>query len=158
MDARAGADVEDVVGLADRLLVMFDDDYRVALVAQVLQRREQPVIVALVQADGGLVEDVEDAGEARADLGGQPDTLAFAAREGPGVAAEREVFEAHVVQETQAFADFLEDRAGDLVLLLAELGGHGLAPGQASRIDICTTWPTCRRSAIFTASASSRRR
>jgi hypothetical protein len=87
MDARAGADVEDVVGLADRLLVMFHHDDRVALVAQVLQRREQPVVVALVQADGRLVEDVEDAGQAGADLGGEPDALALAARQRAGVAA-----------------------------------------------------------------------
>jgi hypothetical protein len=38
MHAGAGADVEDVIGLADRLLVMLDHDHRVALVAQVLQR------------------------------------------------------------------------------------------------------------------------
>jgi hypothetical protein len=157
MDARAGADVEDVIGLADRLLVMFDDDHRVALVAQVLQRRQQPVIVALVQADGGLVEHVEHAGQARADLGGQPDALALAARERAGVAAERQVFEPHVVQEAQPLADLLQDRAGDLVLLLAERGGHVLAPGigLADRHlhDLAHV-----QAAIFTASASGRRR
>jgi hypothetical protein len=143
MDAGAGADVEDVIGLADRLLVMFDDDHRVALIAQVLQRRQQPVIVALVQADGGLVEHVEHAGQARADLGGEPDALAFAARERAGVAAERQVFEAHIVQEpSRSRISFRMARAISF-FCSAELGGHGLAPGSASRIDICTTSPTC---------------
>ena len=46
-----------------------------------LQRVEQLVVVALVQADGRLVEDIQNAHEARADLRGQPDALALAAGE-----------------------------------------------------------------------------
>ena len=65
-----------VVGGADRLLVVLDHDHRVAQVAQALQRVEQPRVVALVQADGRLVQHVEHAHQARADLGGQPDALA----------------------------------------------------------------------------------
>ena len=59
---------------------MFDDDHRIADIAQVFQRVEQAGIVALVQTDRGLVEDVENAGKARANLGGKADTLALAAR------------------------------------------------------------------------------
>ena len=68
-----------MVGGADRALVVLDDDHRVAEVAQPLERRDQLRVVALVQADRGLVEDVEDADEARADLGGQADPLRLAA-------------------------------------------------------------------------------
>ena len=39
--ARAGAEVDDVVGAADRVLVVLDHDQRVALVAELLQRVEQ---------------------------------------------------------------------------------------------------------------------
>ena len=45
----------------------------------------------LVKADGGLVQDVQDAGELAADLGGEADALALAARERGGGAGEREV-------------------------------------------------------------------
>ena len=38
VDAGAGADVDDVVGLHDGVLVVLDDDHRVADVAQVLER------------------------------------------------------------------------------------------------------------------------
>ncbi len=79
MDAGGRADVDDIVGGQDRVLVMLDHDDRVAEVAQVLQRVEQAGIVALVQADTGLVEHVEHAGQARADLRRQPDALALAA-------------------------------------------------------------------------------
>ena len=68
--AGAGAHVEHVVCRADRVLVVLDHDHGVALVAQALERVDETVVVALVQADGGLVEDVEHAHEARADLGG----------------------------------------------------------------------------------------
>ena len=80
MDAGGGADVDDIVGMQDGVLVVLDDDHRVADVAQVLQRVEQPGIVALVQADRRLVQHVEHAGQPGADLRGEPDALALAAR------------------------------------------------------------------------------
>ena len=79
MHAGAGADVEHVVGEPDRVLVMLDHDHGIAEVAQPLQRLQQPRVVALVQADRGLVQHVEHAGQPRADLRGEADALAFAA-------------------------------------------------------------------------------
>jgi hypothetical protein len=84
MHAGAGADVDHIVGGADGILVMLDHDDRVAEVAQVLERFQQPGIVALMQADGGLIEHVKHAGQAGADLRGEPDALAFAARQRAG--------------------------------------------------------------------------
>lgn len=128
MRPRAGADVENVIGLPHGLLVMLDHDHRIALVAQVLQSRQQPVIIALVQPDGRLVEHIEHPGQPRSDLARQPDALALASRQGPGIAAEREVFETHIVEKAEPFADLLEDSAGDLVLLHAQVLRHGPAP------------------------------
>ena len=82
-----------------------------------LQRLEQPRVVALVQADRRLVEHIEHAGEAGADLRGEADALALAARQRAGRAREREIIEADVDQEFQPVADFLEHADGDLVLL-----------------------------------------
>ena len=79
VDAGAGAHVDDMVGVADRLLVMLDHQHGVAEAAQALERLEQAVVVLLVEADRGLVEDVEDAREAAADLAGEADALALAA-------------------------------------------------------------------------------
>ena len=58
---------------------MLDDDHRVADVAQLLQRLQQALVVALVQADRWLVEDVHDAGEAGADLRSESNPLRFTA-------------------------------------------------------------------------------
>ena len=82
MLAGSGAEVDDVIGCPHDRLVMFDDDHRVAEVSKALERADQPVIVDRVEADGRLVADVEHAHEARADLGGEADALAFAAGEG----------------------------------------------------------------------------
>ena len=87
MHAGARSDVDHMVGLADRLLVMLDDDDRVSLVAQPLEAVQQPSVVALVQADGGLVQHIKHAGQARSDLAGEADALALAARQRAGVAA-----------------------------------------------------------------------
>jgi hypothetical protein len=54
---------------------MLDHQHGIALIAQVLQRGQQPVIVALVQPDRGFVQHIEHAGQPRADLAGQPDAL-----------------------------------------------------------------------------------
>ena len=91
--------------------------HRVAEVAQALQRLEQPGVVALVQADRRLVEHVEHAGQARADLRGEPDALALAARQRAGGARERQVVEPDIVEEAEPLVDLLQDARGDLALL-----------------------------------------
>ena len=66
-----------------------------------------------VQADGGLVEHVAGAHQARAEAGGELDALGLAAGERGGEAVEGEVFEADVVEELEALADFDQDLVGD---------------------------------------------
>src|SRR5205085_3781093 len=88
MDAGAWAHVDDIIGGADRILVMLDDDHGVAEIAEAAEGDEQPLIVALVEADARLVEHVEHAGEAGADLAGEADALALAAGERAGGAVQ----------------------------------------------------------------------
>ena len=143
--ARAGPEVDHVVGGAHRLLVVLDDDDGVAEVAQLLERGEQPRVVALVQADRRLVEDVQHADEPRADLRRQADALRLAARERLGGAAEREVVEPDVDEEAQPLAHFLEDRAGDLGIepgfAVARAPEPSRRTSSASVIDSSTTSP-----------------
>ena len=51
--ARSGAKIEQVVRLAHGVFVVLDDQHGVAKIAQIDQRRNQPLIVALMQADDG---------------------------------------------------------------------------------------------------------
>ena len=65
-DAGSGAEIDDGVAAAHGFLVVFDDEERVALVAEGDERVEEGGVVARVETDGGFVEDVEDPGEVRA--------------------------------------------------------------------------------------------
>ena len=114
--AGARPHVDEPVGAPHHLLVVLDDDDGVAEVAEPLERPDQPVVVALVQADRRLVEDVEDADELRADLGREPEPLRLAARERRRGAVELEVADADVVEERQPLADLLDDPGADQLL------------------------------------------
>ena len=115
--------VDDEVGRADRLLVVLHHEDGVAEVPQPLERVEEPAVVALVEPDAGLVEDVEHADQARADLGREADALPLAARQRGGGAVERQVVEPDVGQEAQPLADLLEHAARDLGVPLGQRQG-----------------------------------
>ena len=114
--AGARADVDDPVGDPDGVLVVLDHDQGVAELLEPDQRLDQPVVVALVQADGRLVEHVEDADQAGTDLGGEPDPLRLAAAQRARGPVQREVVETDVEQEVQPLLDLLEHPLADLAL------------------------------------------
>ena len=118
--AGARSDVHHPVGLVDGVLVMLHDDQGVAEVPEPGECLDQAAVVPLVQADRGLVEDVQHAHEAGADLGGQPDALGFAAGQGAGGPLQVQVLESDVEEEGQPGLDFLEDLVGDLGLAAGE--------------------------------------
>ena len=119
--AGAGAEVDDVVGTAHGVVVVLNHQQRIALLAQLFEGVEQGGVVARVQADGRLVEDVEHAAQVAAELGGEADALAFAAAEGGGGAVELQVAEADFLHELQPLADLGQDIAGDGGLGAGEL-------------------------------------
>ena len=82
-----------MVGGADGVLVVFDNDHRIPEIPQAAEGRNEAVVVALVQTDARLVEDIQDTREARADLRGEPDALGLAAGECAALAVELHVAE-----------------------------------------------------------------
>ena len=90
------------VGAADRVLVVLDDDQRVALRLELRQRVEQHAVVARMQADRRLVEDVADAAQVGAELRREPDALRLAAGERRRGAVEREIAEPDLARGTRA--------------------------------------------------------
>ena len=129
--AGPGPDVDDPVGGPDRLLVVLDDEHRVAEVAQPRQGRDELRVVALVEPDRRLVEDVEDAHQGRADLGRQPDPLRLAARQRDARAVERQVVEPDVDQEPEPRDDLLEQLVGDRPLALGQRRRRARSPSGA---------------------------
>src|SRR5437879_8141880 len=114
MPAGTRSQIYDVVSRPNRFLVVLHDQHRVAEVAQLLQRREQTRVVALMQADRRLIEDVQHADQAAADLRREADPLGLSTRERHRRAFEREVIEPDVDEKAQPVGHFLEDGPRDL--------------------------------------------
>ena len=117
---------------------MFDDEDGVAQVAEFFESLDKAGVVALVEADGGLVKDIKDTAEAGANLRGEADTLAFAAGERGGVAIEREVVEADGAEEFKTLDDFAADAVGDERFARgeAELVGGGESAVERERGEV----------------------
>ena len=100
---------------------MLDDEHGVALIAQLAEDVDQPLVVARVQADGRFVEHVQRADQRRAQRGREIDALRLAARQRRRQAIERQVVEADVAQKRQPPRDFLQHLLGDRGFFLAQL-------------------------------------
>ena len=73
--------IDDPVGIPDHILVVFDDNHRITRIAQGLQTADQLNVVALMQPDAGLIQDIEYVDQFRTDLRSQPDPLTLTARQ-----------------------------------------------------------------------------
>ena len=92
--------------------IVLDHHHRVAQVAQAEQRLEQAPIVPLMETDRRLVEDVEDADQAGADLRGEPDALPFPTRQRGGRPIQRQVIQTDVDEKPEPFANFFQECDG----------------------------------------------
>ena len=117
---RARSQVQDPVGGADGFVVMFDHQHGIAQVAQALERAQQAVVVAWVQPDRRLIQHVQHAHQARADLGCQADALRFAAGKRACGALQGQVIQPDIDQEAQPFTDLLQDAFSDGLLAWVE--------------------------------------
>src|SRR5690606_17492107 len=70
-----GAEVEQLIGTADDLTIMLYDQQRVAQVAQLVERPEQPAVIARMQTDRRFIEHIQNAAQPAAHLAGQADAL-----------------------------------------------------------------------------------
>ena len=77
---------------------------------------QQTVIVALMQADARLVQNVKHADERRADLRREPDALRLAAGQRSAFAVKREITEADIFQKAEPRADFFDDFGRNFLL------------------------------------------
>lgn len=129
--ARTGADVDDPVRPPYDVHVVLHDEQRVARRLEAVQHVQQRFRVSRVQARGGFVEDVDDAEQPRAQLGGDPQALRLAGRQGRRAAPEAEVSEAQVEQYVDPRDQIAADPDRDLGRLpgsCGRRGGVGLGP------------------------------
>jgi len=99
MHACAGANIDHKIGSTNRVFIMLDHDDRIAQLAQAGERAEQAVVVALVQTDGRLVQNIGHADQTGTDLAGQADTLRLAAGQCVGIAIQGQIIQADIDQK-----------------------------------------------------------
>ena len=117
--ARTRPDVDDVIRMADGVLVMLHHHQRVALVTQALQGTQQNLVITRVQADGRLVQHVTHALQIAAQLRGQANALRLTPAERGRAPVQREVAQAHLLQELQAPFDLGHQVTSNIRLALA---------------------------------------
>ena len=104
--AALGSEVDHPVGGLDDIQVVFDDDHRVARIAQAVQHMEQHADVVEVQAGGRLVQYVERApGVALGQLQRELDALRFAARKRGGGLPELDIGQADLGERRELARD-----------------------------------------------------
>jgi hypothetical protein len=97
--AGAGSHVDQPIGRAHQRLVVLHNQHGVALLLQLAKRLDQPLIVARVQTDRRLVENVKHADESRSNTCREADSLHLAAAERVRGAIERQIIEPHMLEE-----------------------------------------------------------
>ena len=116
----ARSDVDDIVCSTDNLLVMFDDNDRVAEVAQAFQHADELLGIAGMESYRWFIEDIHRAHEGAAQRCRQVNALAFAAREGIGKSTQGEVAQSDVNQVSHAVDQLLHDARRQLTFVLRQ--------------------------------------
>ena len=124
-DSSAGTEVDEVAGGADGVFIVFDEEEGVSLFSECVKGAEEGGVVAGMKADGGFVEDVEDALEIGAELRGEADALGLAAGESGGGAVELEVAESNLIEEVEALHNLGENVTADLEIASGKFEGLG---------------------------------
>src|SRR3954468_21424353 len=75
VDTGCRSEIDDPIRALHQLLVVFDHEERVSFFAQSLKSLDQAIVIARMESDAGLIKDVEDARQIRAELRREPDTL-----------------------------------------------------------------------------------
>ena len=115
--SRAGAELDHEIGLADGAQIMLDHEHGVSCVAKTPEQRQQAVGVARMEADRGLIEDVQRVDQTRAQRVGQCDALGLATGEGAGLALEREIAQPDVSQKIETGVELVENELRHLALV-----------------------------------------
>ena len=100
---------------------MLHHDQGIAQITQALQGHQQFVVIPLMEANGRLVQNVEDAHERRSDLSSQTDTLALTAGQGRRATAECQILQTHIHEKLKSTLDLADDLLRDHCHIACEL-------------------------------------
>ena len=100
---------------------MLDDKNRIPDIAQPLQNLNQPLPIAGMQSNGGLIEHIESSHQRGPKCSRKLDALRLTARKRRGKPVEREVLQADIIEKPKARLDLHQYAFGNLGLCLAQL-------------------------------------
>ena len=106
--------IDYMIGRTDCLLVVFDNDYRVALVLEHLQRVHQHAVVPRMQSDSRLIQDVAYPPQIGAELRRQANALGLTAAEGGSRPVEVEIAQADLFQKAEPGFQLFDSISGNL--------------------------------------------
>ena len=108
VDSGFGAEFDDVVGIADNVELVLDDQEGIACIGEAMEDREEALDVDEVEPGGGLIEDEEavDASFGAREKLAKFEPLGFAAGEGVEGLSEAEVAESGVDEGLESEANF----------------------------------------------------
>ena len=86
---------------------MLHDNQGVSEIPQIFECSQKLVIVPLVKADAGFIQNIGHAHQAGTDLGCQADTLCLAAGQGPRCPGQGQIIQSHIDKETDSGFDLL---------------------------------------------------
>ena len=122
MFACSGPQIYQVVGFEHDIAVVLYHQYRIANIPQIFECFYKAKVVALVKTNTGLIENIGDTCQLRSNLGGQSDTLTFAAGESTGGAVKGQIIQTHLKQKFQSEPNLLEYIPGNCPLPVRQLG------------------------------------
>src|ERR1700736_5039694 len=121
MNAGARTEIDDVIRPPHRFIVVLDDDQGISFFAERAKSGEEAKIIARMQSDRRLVQDVKNTPQIGAELCPQPDSLRFAPAESFCRAAERQVTKPDVLHEPQSLLNLRDQIGRDRLLRSPEL-------------------------------------
>ncbi len=95
MDACCRSDINNVIRCAHRILVMLYNDQGIAQILQVHQGVQQLVVIALMQSDTRLVQNIRHSDKSRTDLCCKADSLCLPAGQARSTSRKCEVFQTY---------------------------------------------------------------
>ena len=93
----------------------------IAEIGEAAQGFQQLLVIPLMQPNAGFVQYIEHPHKSGTDLGGQADTLGFAAGKGARGTGKGQVFQTNVLEEFQARVDLNKNLLANHLFCLCEL-------------------------------------
>src|SRR6202140_2170971 len=113
--------VENPIGRPHNVRIMLHHQNRIPQIAQPVKNLDQPVRIPRMQPDRRLIQHIQRPHQPRSQRSRQLNALRLAPRQREREPIQREIFQPHIIQESQPLPDLLQQFVRNLSLLRAQL-------------------------------------